>query len=925
MRRLLPLLLISCATAPAPTAEKDAAPAQKGPPPLAEEVHYQELRQLTFGGENAEAYWSFDGKRLSLQRHVGDQKCDRIFTLQALPTATEPVQVSDGKGATTCSHYFPDGKEILFASTELGGAECPPRPDMSLGYVWALYDTYDIYKANADGSNARRLTTEKGYDAEATVCGKDGSIIFTSTRDNDIELYRMDKDGGNVKRLTFTPGYDGGAFFNRDCTKIVWRASRPKPGKELDDFQSLLSKGLVRPTKLELYVANADGSDAHQVTYLDAASFAPFWYPGQERIIFASNHGDPKGREFDLWAINADGTQLERVTHAKGFDGFPMFTPDGQWLAFASNRATPEGQHDTNLFLAKWRDAPPVVAEQTGADRAKPDVQFLADPKLAGRGIGTPELEQAGAWLEKRFQELGLEPAGSNGYRDDFEVVTAVKSKEGATHLSLEKKKLDDASAQPMGWSKNGTAKGKLVLAGYGIVDPELGIDDYAGLDVKNKVVLVRRFVPENEKLKTPEAQRNAGDLRKKAFVARSKGAVAMLVVDWPAAPKDAKDFKAPPEAAFPSLSAEGFGDAGMPVMLVHRAALEALMPKLEKKQPVDVEVQVELEQVKSKAFNVVGRLKASASSGGPVVLGAHYDHLGLGGRDSLAPDKHEPHLGADDNASGVAGVLEAVRLLKQHPEDLKRDVVVVAFSAEEAGDLGSSHFVRERADTFKGAVAMLNLDMVGRMRENKLSVLGAESAEGWSPLIDKACAEARVSCNASGDGYGPSDHTPFYAAGLPVLHFFTGAHFDYHKPSDTFDKLNYGGLAHAAQVVAGIVSQLASAESPALTYKKVAQPVRGDARSFNASLGTVPDYGGPPHGQAGVLLADVRPGGGADKGGMKRGDIIVKLGKNEVRSVEDLMYVLMSSRPGETVNATVLRDGKPVQLEVTFQEGRKH
>jgi hypothetical protein len=220
----------------------------------------------------------------------------------------------------------------------------------------------------------------------------------------------------------------------------------------------------------------------------------------------------------------------------------------------------------------------------------------------------------------------------------------------------------------------------------------------------------------------------------------------------------------------------------------------------------------------------------------------------------------------------------------------------------------------------------MLNLDMVGRMRENKLQVLGSDSADGWAPLIDQACKAARVDCAASGDGYGPSDHTSFYAAGLPVLHFFTGAHFDYHKPSDTSDKVNYGGVAHAAEVVAGIAGQLAADAPVALTYKKSAAPSgRGDARSFNASLGTVPDYGGPPRGQPGVLLSDVRPGGGAEKGGMKRGDILVRLGKNEVRSVEDLMYVLMSSKPGETVTASVLRDGKEVKLEVTFQEGRRH
>src|SRR5205085_2058126 len=204
----------------------------------------------------------------------------------------------------------------------------------SHGYVWALYDSYDIYTARPDGTELTKLTDSPGYDAEATICPKDGSIVFTSVRDGDIDLYRMDADGKNVKRLTDLPGYDGGAFFNADCTKIVWRASRPRPGKELDDFKRLLGQNLVRPSKLELYVMNADGSDQTQITYLDAASFAPFWHPNGKRILFSSNYGDPKGREFDIWAVNVDGTNLERITHAPGFDGFPMFSPDGKTLAF---------------------------------------------------------------------------------------------------------------------------------------------------------------------------------------------------------------------------------------------------------------------------------------------------------------------------------------------------------------------------------------------------------------------------------------------------------------------------------------------------------------------------------------------------------------------------------------------------------------
>jgi Tol biopolymer transport system component len=358
------------ATVAPEAAAESTTPAPAAPAPTtgrhADEIHFSSVVQLTKGGENAEAYWSFDGKKLIYQAHEGEG-CDQIYVRDAFDPAATPKMVSTGQGTTTCSYFMPGDKEIIYASTHLGGAACPPKADQSQGYVWAIYDTYDIFKANADGSNLRQLTNTPGYDAEATVCPLDGSIIFTSVRDKDLELYRMDADGKNVKRLTNTPGYDGGAFFSTDCKKIVWRASRPE-GESLADFQRLLGMGLVRPTKLELYVANADGSDAKQVTDLNVAAFGPYLYPSGDRIIFSSNYGDPKGREFDLWAIGTDGTGLERITHTPGFDGFPMFSPDGKFLVFASNRASETGTWDTNLFVATWVDAP-VPTTQGSAQR----------------------------------------------------------------------------------------------------------------------------------------------------------------------------------------------------------------------------------------------------------------------------------------------------------------------------------------------------------------------------------------------------------------------------------------------------------------------------------------------------------------------------------------------------------------------------
>jgi Tol biopolymer transport system component len=316
------------------------------------EKHLKDIRQLTFGGENAEAYFSPDGKKLIYQYTPERGGCDQQYVMDL--TAGESKMVSSGSGRTTCGYFsYPNGDRIIYASTEGAGAECPPPPDRSRGYIWGVFPSYDIYVANADGSNKKRLTTTPGYDAEGVWCHKGGKILFTSVRDGDLDLYTMDESGANVKRITSTVGYDGGAFFSPDCTEIVWRASRFE-GAALDEYRKLLGEGFVRPSKMELYVAGADGSNAKQLTKNGAANFCPYFTPDGKRIIYASNMLDPRGREFDLFILNKDGSgEPERITTAPAFDGFPMFSPDGKWLVWASNRSNPEGR-DTNLFIARW-------------------------------------------------------------------------------------------------------------------------------------------------------------------------------------------------------------------------------------------------------------------------------------------------------------------------------------------------------------------------------------------------------------------------------------------------------------------------------------------------------------------------------------------------------------------------------------------
>jgi TolB protein len=358
---LLAVLAAACAPAgspspdPAPTLSAAALPRTGAVPvsPLAGETRLANIRQLTHGGQNAEAYFSADGRQIIFQATLpGGHPCDRIFTMDV--EGGNLRQVSTGTGRTTCGYFFPSGERLLYSSTHHRSARCPTPPDRSRGYVWPL-DPYDIFTANADGSGLRQLTDLPGYDAEATIAPDGRTIVFTSDRDGDLELYAMDADGSNVRRLTHRPGYDGGAFFSADGSKIVWRAHYPE-GEELAEYRALLSQGLVRPSQVEIWTMNADGTGARQVTRNGAANFAPFFHPDGRRIIFSSNQHDPSERIFDLFMVDVDGANLVQITHNPGFDSFPMFSPDGRTLIWASGRGAEA--REFNIFVADWVERP---------------------------------------------------------------------------------------------------------------------------------------------------------------------------------------------------------------------------------------------------------------------------------------------------------------------------------------------------------------------------------------------------------------------------------------------------------------------------------------------------------------------------------------------------------------------------------------
>ncbi len=317
------------------------------------EAHLRHIRQLTFGGQNAEAYFSYDGRRLIFMSTREPYQCDQIFTMNT--DGSNVHLVSTGKGRTTCGYLYPDGKHLLYSSTHSSSDACPPRPDYSHGYVWGVYSSYQIYFADDSGKILKELTSGPGYNAEATLSADGKKIAFTSSREGDLDIYTMNPDGTGVRRLTASVGYDGGPFFSPDGKWIAYRAHHPTDPTEIAHYKSLLAHDLVEPNEMDLYIMRSDGGDQRQITRLGGASFAPSFFPDSRRIIFASNYEHPGSSQFELYAVGRDGEGLERITFVGGFNAFPQFSPDGKKVVFISNRNA-KFPHEINVFIADWVD-----------------------------------------------------------------------------------------------------------------------------------------------------------------------------------------------------------------------------------------------------------------------------------------------------------------------------------------------------------------------------------------------------------------------------------------------------------------------------------------------------------------------------------------------------------------------------------------
>ncbi len=930
-------------------------------------------RQLIYEGRRSgEGYFHPDGQRLIFQSERDEANpFYQIYVLDLL--SGETARVSPGGGKTTCGFFQPGTSRVLFASTHLDPqAAEKQRAELDFRasgkqrrYSWDYDATMDIFSANQDGTDLRRLTDAAGYDAEASFSPDGKQIVFCSLRaayDHALpaeekarlekdpasfgDIYLMNADGSQVRRLTTAPGYDGGPFFSPDGQRILWRRFDAS-GMNADVFTMKL-----------------DGSDVRRLTEFKSMSWAPYFHPSGKYVIFTSNK---LGFEnFELFLVDADGAREPvRVTFTDGFDGLPVFSPDGKRLCWTSGRTA---DRKSQLFLADWdheaalaalasvpargAGAPPAAVPATSPEIAASDlrqeVEWLASDAREGRMTGSEGARASAEWLAEYFRRAGIEPLGAD-YFEPFQFEAGVKLvpgensceiTSGGSQLSTLNSQLNQ-DFRPIPFSDSGEIEGEVVFAGYGLSVPEGGkgtrYNSYDGLDVKDKIVLALRYVPEAvDAQRRAQLNRYAG-LRYKAMMARERGAKAVLFVTGPTSPGAGElvPLGGDGTLAGSGVLAASIGGALADALFTSSGkSLRALQSALDTENPhaeggfvlpgVRVKLRVGLEHVRKPDRNVLAVLPPVGTDE-YIVVGAHYDHLGTGATGSSlahAGEEKQVHHGADDNASGTAVVMEiAASLAEQPAEKFRRDIVFALWSGEEIGLIGSSAFCAEPPVPLAKIAAYMNFDMVGRLHENKLTVQGVGSSKVWRRLLEKRNVAAGFQLVLQDDPYLPTDVTNFYPKHIPVLNFFTGAHEDYHRPTDTADKLDYAGAERIAKFAQQILLEIATApERPDFARVERKDEGGGSRETLRAYLGTIPDYTTEVKG---VKLSGVRAGSPAEKGGLQGGDVLVEFAGQKLTNIYDYTYALDAVKIGVAVQLVVERAGKRVELSVT-PEARK-
>jgi len=589
------------------------------------------------------------------------------------------------------------------------------------------------------------------------------------------------------------------------------------------------------------------------------------------------------------------------------------------------------------LLIAGFISCSTVKLPETNSQIAQPDLykhlSFLASDELKGRGTGTPENDLAAEYIAKFFKRVGLQPKGSNGYYQPFKVTTDLELKKNNSleiYVNNEKINIElKKDYQPTGFSASGLAEGDVVFAGYGIEAEELGYNDFTDIDLKDKIALIMRYSPEGDKPDSKFGFKVQSNF--KVSAAKNKGAKAVILFTGPNTVENDKLISLVPDpasmnAGIPVVSIstekakEIFDKAGLNLLQIQKQIDSTQTPKSFAFENVKTRLQVELKPIVKETRNVIGFLEGNDPQLKEeiIVVGAHFDHLGMGGRGSLSPSK-EPqiHNGADDNGSGTTGMLELAEYFASKKSELKRSILFIAFSGEELGLLGSKFFVDNPTIPLNKVVAMINMDMIGRLNENKLTIYGTGTSPRWKPLLNKLNSDSTFKFNFIDGGFGPSDHSSFYAKNIPVLFFFTGTHQDYHKPSDDVDKINFPGMEKVLNLVSNVVYDLTT-NPEKIEFTKVQGETQQQGRRMNIRVyvGTIPDYSEQVEG---FKIAGVNDGSPAEKAGLKAGDVIIKFGDKPVKNIYDYMYAMQGFKPGDEVEVVVLRNGQEMKFTITL------
>ncbi|MCH2210857.1 MAG: M20/M25/M40 family metallo-hydrolase [Fuerstiella sp.] len=1010
------LLSLTCITAAALAQDADISESDPVTAAAYEARFLTRIQQLTIEGRRAgEGYFSADGRQLIFQSERDPQ--NPFFQIFRLDRNTgETTRISPGHGKTTCSWIHPDGQRVLFSSTHSDPQAIEKQKEelalrksgQQRRYSWDYDEYYDIYEFDPTDGSYRNLTDERGYDAEGSY-SPDGKLIafasnrfgYTDLSDEDQQKFDLDPswaseicimnaDGSGLRRLTNTPGYDGGPFFSPDGHRLCWR-------RFSEDGATA-----------EVMTMNIDGTDQRQLTSLSAMSWAPFFDPSGRYIIFATNvHGFAN---FELYLVDAAGQhEPVRVTHTAGFDGLPAFSPNGTQLAWTSNRTA---NKKSQIFIGNWNSSAALQAlgledalktsegdslqttarapsRRTGyapADAVR-HVEYLCRPQLQGRLTGTRGEKLATNYVALFFETLGLEPAGvDDGWFQPFDFTSGISAGDGNA-LRFNDTSLElNQDWRPLAFSATGEfPEADVLFAGYGIQAPAgEGFDEYDSfvhLDVKDKWILCFRFMPEDISAERRQYLARFSSLRFKAMNARDLGAKGLILVSGPTSEvrKQLIPLKFDGSLAGTSLPVLSITD-DLASMLLSGSdkGLEQLQQSLDDGSPAmgfplkdaRLAATVDIRQEHRQGRNVLGRLQvAEHPSHEIVVVGAHIDHLGAGpSAGSLARDNESSqiHFGADDNASGVAAMLQMAEALAAARDNGTlqghRDIVFAAWSGEELGLLGSSHYVKDletmlaqhaadasaaleidsddqpvennphgkdepaqnEDDKLSGPTtgglhmyiaACLNMDMVGRLQE-RVVLQGLGSSNDWKKIVEQINVVAGLPVTLQNDSYIPTDASVFFMHGVPILSAFTGTHSEYHTPRDTPEKLNYEGISEVAQFMGRVCQALVSRDRMPVYVAQV-RPDDGQRRAnLRAWLGSIPDYAGSD--VKGVLLSGVANGGPCDKAGVRGGDVIVGLAGKKIENIYDYTYAIEALKIGQEIEIVVLRKDRELKLSVT-------